>query len=83
MIIMTKGEIAHHHYFLQLPNSIINLIKQRFTFTSHSQEHSLSFFTNYLPLDGMVNIPIYLVWASRVRNETTFLSDNRYFEIQI
>ena len=33
----------------------------------------------YLPLDGMVNIPIYLV---RVRNGTTFLSDNRYSEIK-
>ena len=37
---------------------------------------------HYLPLDGMVNVPIYLVWASWVRNGTTFLSDNRYFEIQ-
>ena len=37
---------------------------------------------HYLPLDGMVNIPIYLVWAFWVRNGTTFLSDNRYFEIQ-
>ena len=36
---------------------------------------------HYLPLDCMVNIPIYLVWASWVRNGTTFLSDNRYFEI--
>ena len=31
---------------------------------------------HYLPLDGMVNIPIYLVWASWVRNRTTFLSYN-------
>ena len=38
--------------------------------------------THYLLLDGMVNIPMYLVWASWVRSETTFLSDNRYFEIQ-
>ena len=37
---------------------------------------------HYLPLDGMVNIPTYLVWASWVRNGSTFLSDNRYFEIQ-
>ena len=33
-------------------------------------------------VDGMVNIPINLVWASWVRNGTTFLGDNRYFEIQ-
>ena len=44
-------------------------------------EYNTDFF-HYLPLDGMVNIPIYLVWASWVRNGTTFLSDNRYFEIQ-
>ena len=37
---------------------------------------------HYVPLDGMVNIPIYLVWASWVRKVTTFLSDNRYFDIQ-
>ena len=37
---------------------------------------------HYLPLDGMVNIHIYLVWASWVRNGTTLLNDNRYFEIQ-
>ena len=38
---------------------------------------------HYLPLNGMVNIPIYLsVWASWVRNETTFLSDNCYFDIE-
>ena len=35
---------------------------------------------HYLPLDGMVNIPIYL--ASWFRNGTTFLNDYRYFEIQ-
>ena len=39
-------------------------------------------FHHYLPLDGMVNIPIYLVWASWVRNGTTFQSDYCYFEIQ-
>ena len=37
---------------------------------------------HHIPLDGMVNIPIYLVWASWVKNGTTFLCDNRYFEIQ-
>ena len=37
---------------------------------------------DHLPLDGMVNKPIYVVWASWVRNGTTFLNDNRYFEIQ-
>ena len=36
---------------------------------------------HYLPLDSTVNIPVYLVWASWVRNGTTFPSDNRYFEI--
>ena len=41
---------------------------------NHSSTH-----VHYLPLDGMVNIPIYLVWAYWVRNGTTFLSDNRYF----
>ena len=30
----------------------------------------------------IINIPIYLVWASLVRNGTIFQSDNRYFEIQ-
>ena len=38
--------------------------------------------SHYLPLDGMVNIPIYLVWASWVRNGTTFQNDKPYFEIQ-
>ena len=37
---------------------------------------------HYLPQDGMVDIPIYLIWGSWVTNGTTFLSDNRYFEIQ-
>ena len=30
--------------------------------------------SHYLMLDGIVNIPIYLIWASWVRNGTTFLS---------
>ena len=37
---------------------------------------------HYLTLDGMVNIPIYLVWVSCVRNRTAVQSDHRYLEIQ-
>ena len=44
---------------------------------------SYQHFSHYLPLDGMVNKAIYLVWASCVRNGATFPSDNRYFDIQI
>ena len=55
--------------------------------TKLTVRHTDSSFTDlskkqYLPLDGMVNMPTYLVWASWVQNGTTFLSDNRYFEIQ-
>ena len=39
---------------------------------------------HYLPLDSILQIPIliYLFWAFWVQNWTTFVSDNRYFEIQ-
>ena len=37
---------------------------------------------HYLPLDGIVNMPIYLVWGPWLGNGSTFLCDNRYFEIQ-
>ena len=50
-------------------------------FINETNFHRL-FDCHYLPLDGMVNIPIYLVWECWVRNGITFQGDNRYFEIQ-
>ena len=37
---------------------------------------------HYLPLDGILQVPIYLVWACWVQNLTTFLHKNCYFKIR-
>ena len=39
---------------------------------------------HYLPLDGVLQMPFYLVWEYWVQNRTSQLSvrNNRYFEIQ-
>ena len=38
---------------------------------------------HYLSLDGIHKYLIYLVWEFWVQNRTTFLSDNRFFEIKL
>ena len=42
---------------------------------------NLSIYGHYLQLDGTLQICIYLAWACWVQNWTTFLHNNRYFEI--
>ena len=37
---------------------------------------------HYLPLDGILQILIYLLWECSVQNRTTFLCKTLYFEIQ-
>ena len=38
--------------------------------------------TPYLPLDVILKITIYLIWACWIQNRTTFQSNNRHFEIE-
>ena len=42
----------------------------------------VSDFKRYLPLHGILQLLIYLIWVFLVQNQTTFLSNNCYFEIQ-